>query len=122
MQITHTHKTKYATQEERDGKAKEGTLSPCRKTAAASRDGDTRHEQNGGSVPVGAIFDIRERSDLSLLRRPSASCGVRRSAVLLPLRPLLTPVEMKKEGQKNRELDGSAGTGPAKGPRNKRSA
>ncbi|KAH0820517.1 hypothetical protein GEV33_002274 [Tenebrio molitor] len=59
-------------------------------------------------------YDIRERSDLSLLRRPSASCGVRRSAVLLPLRPLLTPVEMKKEGQKNRELDGSAGTGPAK--------
>jgi hypothetical protein len=47
-QITHTHKTKYAT--ERDGKeAKEGTLSPCRKTAAALRDGDTRH------VPVGAI-------------------------------------------------------------------
>jgi hypothetical protein len=54
FQITHTHKTKYAT--ERDGKeAKEGTLSPCRKTAAALRDGDTRHEQNGGSVPVGAI-------------------------------------------------------------------
>jgi hypothetical protein len=42
-------------------------------------------------------YDIRERSDLSLLRRPSASCGVRCSAVLLPLRPLLTPVEMKKK-------------------------
>jgi hypothetical protein len=40
--------TKYATQEERDSKTKEGTLSLCRKTAAASRDGDTRHEQNGG--------------------------------------------------------------------------
>ncbi|KAH0820326.1 hypothetical protein GEV33_002465 [Tenebrio molitor] len=68
-----------------------------------------------------ARYDIRERSDLSLLRRPSASCGVRGSAVLLPLRPLLIPVEMKKESQKNRKRDGSAGTGPAKGPR-KRSA
>jgi hypothetical protein len=50
-----------------------------------------------------------------------AQRGARGSAVLLPLRPLLIPVEMKKEGQKNRKLDGSAGTGPAKGPR-KRSA
>ncbi|KAH0814663.1 hypothetical protein GEV33_008128 [Tenebrio molitor] len=45
----------------------------------------------------------RERSDLSLLRRPSASCGVRGSAVLLPLRLLLIPVEMKKRRPEKQE-------------------
>jgi hypothetical protein len=39
IQITHTRQN-FASQEERDGETKEGTLSPCRKTAAASRDED----------------------------------------------------------------------------------
>jgi hypothetical protein len=40
LDSNYTDKTKYASHKERDGETKEGTLSLCRKTAAASRDED----------------------------------------------------------------------------------
>ncbi|KAH0818533.1 hypothetical protein GEV33_004258 [Tenebrio molitor] len=52
----------FKPKKERDGETKEGTLSFCRKTAAASRD-----EDNPDTSKMETLF-------LSLLRRPSASC------------------------------------------------
>jgi hypothetical protein len=86
IEITQTRQyTRH--QKERDGETKEGTLSPCRKTAAASRD--------------------KANPDTSKMETLS---------VPPPLRPLLTPVETKERKPEKRGLNGSARTGPTKGP------